>query len=80
MQKNSRQSRKINRSIKLDRVNPQDFRNYNMLFACEDCSHFKSDTTECTLGFRTEPHLMSEQIKKYHLHGHMAFCRFHEID
>lgn len=67
-------------AIKRDPVNPSDFLKYNAPFACEDCSHFDSDTESCTLGYNAANHRKSVLLRQYELSGSMAFCRFHEID
>ena len=72
--------KKIRRSIKLDRVDPVDFLKYNLTYCCEQCSHYSPSQKNCTLGYVANNHLKEEQLKKYNIHGHMAFCRFLEID
>ncbi len=67
-------------SIKLDRTKASDLVNYNLIYACEQCSHFESKPKKCTLGFLTKYHLKSEQLKRYNINSHLAFCRFLEID
>lgn len=66
-------------SIKLDRVHPSDFNRMNLIFACEQCSHFDSQTSSCTMGLNPQ-HTLERQMKLYNLTGFMAFCRFQEID
>ncbi len=68
------------RSIKLDRVNPGDFMNMNMVYACEQCSHYNSDTNQCTIGYWPDLHRKEVQLERMRIHSHMAFCRFIEID
>ena len=70
----------LRRSIKKDRVNPSDFLNINTIYCCEQCSYFIPSGKSCVLGFSTIPHLKKEQLKTFELTGHMAFCRFLEID
>ena len=72
--------KKVRKSIKLDRVSPKDFLHTNMIYCCEQCSHFNSNNQTCTLGYKTEPHLKKQQLAGFSSHGHMAFCRFAEID
>lgn len=67
------------RSIKLDKVNPSDFMNYNMTFACEHCSHYDASNRVCTMGYNPQ-HTLERQLHLYNLTGAMAFCRFLEID
>lgn len=71
---------RIRPSIKKDAVNPSDFMKYDTRFACEDCSHFDSEKTVCTIGYNPNHHLQSTQTHQYLLSGSMAFCRFLEID
>ena len=70
----------LRRSIKLDRVHPSDFLNLNTIYCCEQCSHFDPQGALCSLGFSTKAHLRKEQLKTFKNRGHMAFCRFLEID
>jgi len=72
--------RRIRRSIKLDRVQASDFNNLNMIYACEHCSFFSPEDKECMMGMPTAPHLLENQHKTFNTTGHMAFCRFLEID
>lgn len=73
-------SKRIGSSIKKDAIRAADYNRYKMPYACEDCVHFAMTTVSCTLGFKTEPHLRSQQQKSYEMSGHMALCRFQEID
>lgn len=66
-------------SIKLDRVNPGDFRRMELIYACEQCSHFDSSRTACTMGLNPQ-HTRERQLRLFNLTGFMAFCRFQEID
>ena len=72
--------KKIKKSIKLDRVNPRDFMTKNITFACEHCSHFDTEKEECTIGYSSRLHRHDVQMQRYLSTGHMAFCRFNEID
>ncbi|MCJ8275410.1 MAG: hypothetical protein HRT44_01720 [Bdellovibrionales bacterium] len=72
--------KRIRRSVKLDRVNPADFRQLNIQYCCEQCSHFCTETQKCTIGFPAYLHTREIQLKRFNSHSHMAFCRFHEID
>ncbi len=67
-------------SMRKEAIHPADYNRYRFPYACEDCSHFASLTTTCTLGLNPTPHLASTQKKTYELSGHMALCRFQEID
>ena len=72
--------KRIRRGIKLDRVQARDFLQYDMIFSCEQCSFFNEDGPECMMGFPCENHLHDHQMKTFETTGHMAFCRFLEID
>ncbi|MFN7905769.1 MAG: hypothetical protein ACK5P5_11360 [Pseudobdellovibrionaceae bacterium] len=72
--------KRVTQSIKKDVVNPSDYLKYQMLSACEDCSHFDEATEKCTLGSWTVPHRRAQQMKDYELSGKIAFCRLIEID
>jgi hypothetical protein len=73
------QPKRHRRRIKLDRVQASDLTGFEFRFCCEDCSHFGSSTKTCTLGYVAQ-HTKKEQMELYQLTGHMAFCRFLEID
>lgn len=68
------------RSIKLDRVNPSDFLKMNTVYACEQCSHYDTDSQKCTIGYWSDLHRQDVQLKRMTTMSHMAFCRFIEID
>lgn len=72
--------KRIYASIKKDVVNPADYLKYDIRSACEECSHFSSAQSQCTLGYNVAPHLKARQIQDMGLSGRMAQCRFHEID
>ncbi len=72
--------KRIRRTIKLDRVQAADFLKYDTIFACEQCSFFNPETTECVMGFPPQNHLLRQQLHTFNTTGHMAFCRFLEID
>jgi hypothetical protein len=72
--------KKIKKSIKLDRVNPTDFMTKNITYCCEQCSHFNPENETCTIGYWSKQHKKSTQMQRYLSTGHMAFCRFSEID
>ncbi len=73
-------ARKPRKSIKLDRVNPGDFLKQNMVYCCEQCSHYDIETDRCTLGYQASVHKRDLQLKRFYSTSHMAFCRFIEID
>lgn len=68
------------KSIVADRVHPKDFHEEFMIYCCEQCSHFDSNSEKCTLGFPSHLHRKEIQLKRYSITGHMTFCRFLEID
>lgn len=72
--------KRLTKSIRLDGVNPRDYFKYDFRFACEDCSHFNSETGNCTIGYHTKHHRKAEQQRLYELCGKFAVCRFLEID
>ena len=72
--------KRIRRGIKLGRVQAADLRSMDMIFACEQCSFSARDTDECLMGMPTTPHRREQQWKTFNTTGHMAFCRFLEID
>jgi hypothetical protein len=71
--------RKPKKSIRLDRLNPKDFRKFDLAFFCEDCSHFDAANRRCSMGFPAQ-HQRDDQLKLYELTGAMALCRALEID
>ncbi len=73
------QPKRHRRRIKLDRVQASDLANFEVRFFCEDCSHFSSTNKTCTMGYVAQ-HTKKEQMEIYQITGHMAFCRFLEID
>lgn len=72
--------KRLRQSIRLDAVNPSDFLKYDFTFACEQCTHFDSNTETCTLGYNNSNHRLEQNLHTYNLNGKMAFCRFLEID
>lgn len=76
----SKKNVRIKKSIKLDKVSASDFNKYNLVFCCEQCTHFGGVDKSCSIGYKTEPHLRDQQIKRFEILGAMAFCRFCEID
>lgn len=75
----NRRKKRPRMSIKLDRVNPRDFLRFDTIFACEQCSHFSVSEVRCTMGYVAQ-HTRDRQLELYNRTGHMAFCRFLEID
>lgn len=65
--------------IKLDRVDPRDFMGMNLIYACEQCSHYSASEARCSMGYVPQ-HTLSQQLELYNRTGFMAFCRFLEID
>lgn len=72
--------KRIKPSMKRETILAADYNKYILPFSCEECSHFASENTSCTLGLNTFPHLAATQKKSYDLSGQMALCRFQEID
>jgi hypothetical protein len=68
------------RSIKLDRVSPRDFNKMNLIYCCEQCSHYDGEKDQCTIGYWSELHKKDAQLQRFTTNSHMAFCRFTEID
>jgi hypothetical protein len=68
------------RSIILDGIHPRDFRELNIMYACEQCSYFNRETKRCAMGFKVEKHLRENQLALYYRTGKMAICRSQEID
>lgn len=69
-----------NRSLILDKIHPTDFLHLNMIYNCEQCSHFDDVSKECTIGYLAKNHMKSEQDRLYERTGRIALCRFLEID
>lgn len=63
-----------------DKVHPSDYINLQIIYACEQCSHFDEANQHCTIGYNAQMHLAAVQDHMYQLSGRMAFCRFAEID
>jgi len=78
-QARSYQPKRHRRRIKLDRVQASDLAGFEVRFFCDNCSHFSSTKKICTMGYVAQ-HTEKEQMEIYQLTGHMAFCRFLEID
>ena len=72
--------KRVKRSIKLDRVQASNFNNLGMIYCCEHCSFFSPESKECMMGMPTAHHVQAQQLKTFNMTGHMAFCRFIEID
>ena len=71
--------RRVRTGLRLDRVHPSDFFRYDFTFACEQCSHYINASKTCSIGYFAQ-HKRQQQLDLYNLTGHMAFCRFLEID
>jgi len=80
MEAKKRTPKRLQQSIKHDKVSPTDYMKYNLPWACEDCTHFDSSHDLCTLGYTTKWHKRNYQRMTYELAGKMALCRFQEID
>ncbi|MCB0421003.1 MAG: hypothetical protein KDD61_08405 [Bdellovibrionales bacterium] len=68
------------KSIKLDPINPRDFRELNIIYCCEQCSFHNPGANVCTMGFYCKKHERKAQLETYDKTGKMAYCRFLEID
>lgn len=68
------------RTMRLDRVSAKDLLAHDVRFSCEDCSHFAPNAKICTLGLPAASYLRETQRKTHEITGHMALCRFLEID
>ena len=71
---------RIRPRMRREAIHPADYNAYAMPYSCEQCSHFASASATCTFGLNPIPHLALTQKKSYELSGHMALCRFQEID
>jgi len=78
--KNSRGYSRVKPSIKRDAISAQDYLKFKLPWACEDCSHFASETNQCTLGYNSAMHRREFLEKMYETSGTMTLCRFLEID
>lgn len=70
----------VKRSLILDPIHPRDFRELNIIYYCEQCSHFAPASQSCTIGYDASKHVKAAQDRTYELLGRVAFCRFAEID
>jgi hypothetical protein len=70
----------IKRSLILDKIHPKDWRELNIIYTCEQCSHFDEIGQSCTIGYDASLHRKAKQDALYNLTGRVAFCRFTEID
>lgn len=68
------------KSLIRDPIHPTDWQKLDIIYCCEQCSHFAPDTKTCTIGYEAANHLQEAQLKSYELTGRVAFCRFSEID
>lgn len=76
----ARTPKRLRQSIRFDAINPSDYLKYNLVSACEECTHFHHEEERCTLGYETKWHRKDFQKKSYELKGEVAICRFMEID
>lgn len=70
----------VKRSIKMDVIHPRDMRELNLVYYCEQCSHFDHGGKTCTIGYIAANHMKAAQDRYYELSGRVAYCRFCEID
>ncbi|MEO0335917.1 MAG: hypothetical protein AAF202_05975 [Pseudomonadota bacterium] len=68
------------RSVIKDKIDPREFQSLNLIYCCEQCSHFDAPNNTCTIGYDSSKHLRKVQLHDYYLSGRMAQCRFGEID
>ena len=68
------------RGVIYDRIDPRIFNNINVMYCCEQCSHFDEPNQFCTIGYDASKHLKSVADNYYQLMGRMAVCRFQEVD
>ena len=80
VKKFSKPQERIRPSMRKELIHPSDYNQFILPYACEDCSHFASQTQSCTFGLNAYNHLASTQKKSYELSGQIALCRFQEID
>jgi hypothetical protein len=76
MPKRQRRGRK---SMRTERIHPGDWSKLNLIYACEQCSHYSFSQSFCTMGYVAQ-HKMEDQKKAYELSGFISLCRFQEID
>jgi len=67
-------------SIRRDPIPAWAYLYLNQPSSCEECTHFQFFTQSCTLGNDTRWHLQAFQMAEYQRSGHIAICRFMEID
>ncbi len=70
----------IKKGLILDPIHPSDFNHFDIIFTCEQCSHFQHSRQECTIGYAAKEHIRDVQLDRYQRLGRVAFCRFTEID
>lgn len=68
------------RGMILDPIHPKDWRELEIIYTCEQCSHFDPIHSQCTIGYDAKQHLKETQDRRYELFGRVGFCRFTEID
>lgn len=72
--------RSSKRGVIFDRIDPRLFNQIDLMYCCEQCSHFDEIHQKCTIGYDASKHLRKVQLHTYNLSGRMAVCRFQEID
>ena len=80
LQKNDFTRHQIRHEIKADPVAPADWQNLEIIFCCEQCSHFDGEQEKCTIGYNAANHLRKTNLSLYEKTGRVAFCRYQEID
>jgi len=64
----------------MDPIHPKDWRELNLIYYCEQCSHYDENGRRCTIGYDSSVHDKKAQDSAYERTGRVAFCRFMEID
>jgi hypothetical protein len=64
----------------MDPIHPRDWRELDIVYNCEQCSHYDEIGHRCTIGYDASKHLKEIQDQTYFMTGKVAFCRFCEID
>lgn len=70
----------LKRSIIMDPIHPRDWRTLNIIYCCEQCSHYDKNGRQCTIGYDASLHMKEVQDRAYERMGRIALCRFMEID
>lgn len=71
---------KIKKSFKKEPINPAVFNREKIIYSCEDCSFFLSNTNTCEAGLNPNLHKKKAQKLLYERSGKLNICLFLEID